>query len=403
MSWKSQLRNDSLPWSLESENYISNQTPLWLEGSFRFDVKSSTLQRNPMIIIDSHLDLAWNALQWNRDLRYSVYTLRAQEVNLSGAGRGQGTVALPEMRKGRIALCFATLLARSTGRAEPNLDYSSAAQAYAVAQGQLAYYRALAQTGEIRIITNLNELNTHIAAWQAWEADTQPAPPPPGLMISMESADPIMEADQLSAWKDAGIRLIGPAHYGPGRYAGGTGTEIGLTSAGVLLLREMERLNLILDLTHLSDQAFWEALDHFNGAALASHNNCRALVPHQRQFDDGQLRAIIERDGVIGAALDNWMIVPGWTRGAAENPRVTLDRVADHVDHVCQLAGSALHAAIGSDLDGGFGREQSPSDLDTIADLQRIGEILNKRGYNDEDIAAILHGNWLRLLRRAWS
>ncbi len=357
-----------------------------------------------MLIIDAHLDLAWNALQWNRNLLHSVYTIRTQESNQSGAGRGQGTVALPEMRAGRVALCFATLLARSTGRVIQNLDYSSPLQAYAVAQGQLAYYHALHEAGHVRIITHLSELEEHIHAWTQWEKESTPlrAQPAPGLVISMESADPIQTPDQLPAWKEAGVRIIGPAHYGPGRYAGGTSTELGLTSAGIALLQKMEGLHILLDLTHLSDQAFWEALDRFGGPVLASHNNCRALAPHQRQFDDKQIRALIEREGVIGAAFDNWMVRSGWVRGARVNPSVTLANVVDHIDHICQLAGNSQHAAIGSDLDGGFGREQSPSDLDTIADLQRVPEILSKRGYTDTDIAAIMHGNWLRLLRRAW-
>jgi membrane dipeptidase len=164
----------------------------------------------------------------------------------------------------------------------------------------------------------------------------------------------------------------------------------------------MERLGTVLDLTHLTDKAFWQALDCFNGSVLASHNNCRALVPHQRQFDDTQLRAIFARDGVIGVAFDNWMIRPGWIRGAKENETVTLAHVTDHIDHICQLAGNSRHAAIGSDLDGGFGREQSPSDLDTIADLQRIPEILSQRSYKDSDIESIMHGNWLRFIRNAW-
>jgi membrane dipeptidase len=126
------------------------------------------------------------------------------------------------------------------------------------------------------------------------------------------------------------------------------------------------------------------------------------LVPHQRQFDNKQIRAIISLDGVIGVALDNWMIRAGWTRGMKDNVQVTLAHVADHLDHLCQLAGDSQHAGIGSDLDGGFGREQSPSDLDTIEDLQHIAEILSKRRYRDEDIASIMHGNWLRLLRKAW-
>jgi len=355
-----------------------------------------------MLIIDAHLDLAWNALQWNRNIQHSVYTIRTAESNLAGAGRGQGTVALPEMRQGRIALCFATLLARSTGRTIQNIDYSSPYQAYAIAQGQLAYYRALYDAGKVRLIASRKELDEHIAAWRRWEEGTSLIQPLLGLVISMESADPILKPEQLPAWKESGVRVIGPAHYGPGRYAGGTSTELGLAFEGKQLLREMERHGILLDLTHLSDEAFWEAMDCFDGIVLASHNNCRALVPHQRQLDNQQIHAIIARAGVIGIAFDNWMLRPGWTRGAKDNERVMLTHVVDHIDHICQLAGNSHHAAIGSDLDGGFGREQSPSDLDTIADLQHLMDVLTKRGYSDEDIEAIMHGNWLRLLRSAW-
>lgn len=355
-----------------------------------------------MLIFDTHLDLAWNALQWNRDLQLSAYTLRAQESALPGPGRGQGTVAFPEMRQGRVALCFATLLARSTGRPEPHLDFSSTAQAYAQTQGQLAYYHALSAQGVVHLISNLAELDEHVAAWQAWELDEQTPQPSLGLIVSMESADPIPDPRQLSVWQAAGVRLIGPAHYGPGRYAGGTSSELGFTPEGFALLGEMQKLGIMLDLTHLSDRAFWQALDHFNGPLLASHNNCRALVPNQRQFDDTQLRAIITRGGVVGAAFDTWMLRPGWVRNARDNVPVSIAHVVDHIDHVCQLAGDSLHAAIGSDLDGGFGREQSPSDLDTIADLQRVADILSTRGYAPGDISAIMHGNCLRLLRRAW-
>jgi membrane dipeptidase len=355
-----------------------------------------------MLIIDAHLDLAWNALQWNRNIQHSVYTIRTGEKSVTGTGRGQGTVALPEMRRGRVALCFGTLLARSTGRTIQNLDYSSPYQAYAAAQGQLAYYRALHEAGEVRLIMNRADLDDHLSTWLHWETDVSHPQPKIGLMISMESADPILVPEQLPAWKELGVRIIGPAHYGPGRYAGGTSTELGLGFEGKQLLREMDTLGILLDLTHFSDEAFWEAMDSFGGPVLASHSNCRSLVPHQRQLDDRQIRAILSRDGVIGIALDNWMLRPGWTRGAKDNERITLAHVADHMDHICQLAGNSRHAALGSDLDGGFGREQSPADLDTIADLQHIPEVLAKRGYSDADIAFVMHGNWLRLLRAAW-
>ncbi len=356
-----------------------------------------------MLIIDSHLDLAWNALQWNRNLFYSVYTIRVLEAKTPGPGRAQNTVAFPEMRQARIAVSFATLLARSTGMPEPHIDYATPYQAYGIAQGQLAYYRALEQDGHIRLLKNASELDRHIAEWEAFEQSGDTETPPLGIVLSMESADPILSPAQLEEWWNAGLRLLGVAHFGQGRYTGGTGVENGLGELGRELISEMSRLGIALDLTHYSDNAFWQALERFEGPVLASHNNCRTLVPHQRQFSDEQIKAIIERDGVIGAAFDCWMLQPGWIVDHSSNRDVSLENVVDHIDHICQLSGNCLHAGIGSDLDGGFGRDQSPADLDTIIDLQKLAGIFEKRGYRPDDIAQIMHGNWLRFLRKAWS
>jgi membrane dipeptidase len=358
-----------------------------------------------MLIVDGHLDLSWNALQWNRDLTCSVYTIRTQENTNAEKGRGLGTVAFPELRRGRVALCFATVFARSTGHPTPHVDFATTAQSYGIARGQLAYYRALEQQGHVRIIASANDLDEHIAQWASWDAGGADQAPPLGFAISMEGADPILDPGQLEDWWNAGLRLLGITHYGPGRYAGGTATELGLTELGPPLLAEMQRLGVVLDLTHCSDQSFWQALEHYQGLVIASHNNCRALVPNQRQIGDDQIWAIIERGGVIGAALDAWMLKPNWVIGAHHNPAnpiVMLNNVVDQIDYICQLAGNSRHAAIGSDLDGGFGREQSPADLDTIADLQKLIGLLAARGYADADIAGIMHGNWLRLLREAW-
>jgi membrane dipeptidase len=348
-----------------------------------------------MLIIDAHLDLSWNAIQNNRNLLDSVHTIRARE-------RMQNTVALPEMRKGRVALSVATLFGRCTGHAVPDSDFGSTTQAYGATQGQLAYYRALEHEGHIRMITDRTGLDSHWTAWEAWEADEDGDQPPLGFLLSMEGVDSIFDASHLEAWHQDGLRLLGLTHYGPGRYAGGTGVEAGLTDLAPPLLKEMDRLGILLDLTHCSDRSFWGALDHYSGLVLASHNNCRALVPHQRQFDDDQLRAIIERGGVIGSSFDCWMLYPGWRVENPGNSVVSLNTVVDHMDHICQLAGNAQHVAIGSDLDGGFGWEQSPHDLDTIADEQKFTSLLADRGYSTADIADILHSNWLRLLRQAW-
>jgi membrane dipeptidase len=219
----------------------------------------------------------------------------------------------------------------------------------------------------------------------------------------MEGADPILSPDDVDDWWAAGLRIVSLSHYGNGRYSHGTGTPGPLNEPGPALLLEMKRVGMILDVTHLADDAMDQALDLFGGTVIASHHNCRALVDRQRQLRDSDIRTIVSRGGVIGAALDVWMLDPECGQGPGKVRRVgTLEAVADHIDHVCQLAGSARHAAVGTDLDGGFGTEQSPADLDTIADLQKLPAILQSRGYSAEDIQGIMHGNWLNLMRRAW-
>lgn len=358
-----------------------------------------------MLIIDAHLDLAWNALQFNRDLLQKVSTLRVREKNMVGPGRAQNTVSFPELRRGRVAICFGTVLARVNPFGAPEIDYGSPAQAFAVARGHLLYYQALAQQGHIRLITTLDELNAHMREWEIFDAITTEATtetPPTGVIVSMECADPIMSPAQVQDWYDAGLRAVGPAHYGQNRYVGGTGTETGFNDAGLELLRVMEHTGMLLDVTHLSDEAFWEVMGFYEGAVMASHHNCRALVPHQRQLSDSQIRALVERNAVIGAAFDMWMLIPEWHPGHATNRAVSIATVAEHIDHVCQIAGDSYHAAIGSDLDGGFGRESSPHDLDTIADVQHLADALSERDFDDDDIANVMYNNWLRLLRRVW-
>src|SRR5437879_2726865 len=219
----------------------------------------------------------------------------------------------------------------------------------------------------------------------------------------MEGADPVLTPEQVHEWFAAGLRILGPAHYGVSPYADGTGTEGGFFPPGKPLLKEMARVGMILDVTHLSDQCFDEALEIYGGPLLASHHNNRTLVPNQRQLTDAQTRRLIGRGAVIGIALYCWMLHPGWIRGESRPELVKLERMVDHIDRVCELAGNARHVAIGTDLDGGFGREQSPCDLDTIADLQRLPEMLRRRGYREEDVTAILCGNWIRFFREAWS
>ena len=221
----------------------------------------------------------------------------------------------------------------------------------------------------------------------------------------MESADSILWPERVPEWHAAGLRMVSISHYGVSSYAHGTGTEGGLLPRAKPLLEALKAHRIILDLTHFADQAFWEALEVFDGRVASSHHNCRALVPGQRQLSDVMIQAIVEREGVIGVALDAWMLDPKWQRelpGCEQLAHVTLDAVADHVDHIAQIAGSARHCGIGSDLDGGYGQEQAPRDLNTIADLQRLAGILEGRGYTPADIRGIFSGNWISLLKRSW-
>ena len=350
-----------------------------------------------MLLIDAHLDLAWNALGWNRDLCQEISAIRAAEQGMAGKGRGRNTVSLPEMRKAEVGIAIVTVLSRANAVSNTPLDFRNQDIASATAFGQLAYYRLLERRGLCNMIDELSALERAYEMWQS-----SPATAPFGFILSMEGADPIVDPSHAETWYRQGLRIIGLTHYGPSAYAYGTNSVGGLKPAGHDLLRAMEELGIILDLTHLADQAFIEALDTFRGPVLASHNNCRTITPAQRQFSDDQIRAIIERDGVIGAAFDAWMLAPEWTESRAGRQPVLIEKAIEHIDHICQIAGNAKHVAIGSDLDGGFGAEQSPDDMDTIADLQRLRPMLTTRGYSAQDIEGIFHANWMNFFRRSW-
>lgn len=355
-----------------------------------------------MFIVDAHLDLSMNAMEWNRDLRMPIEEIREREKGMTDKpDRGKGVVNFEELRKGNIGLVVATQIARYVSKDNPLPGWKSPEQAWAQTQAQLAWYKAMEEDGELFQVTDLPSLDEHLVRWNSnGETENKSI----GYILSLEGADSIVTLAHLERAYRYGLRAVGPAHYGPGRYAQGTDATGLMGTQGKALLKEMERLNIILDATHLCDDSFWEAIKNFNGHVWASHNNCRALVDHNRQFSDEQIKELISRGAVIGGVLDAWMMVPNWVRGKStpQSANCNLEVLIDHLDHICQLAGNALHIGIGSDLDGAFGKEQSPADLETIADLQKIGPLLKKRGYSQQDIENVMHGNWLRFLRTAW-
>lgn len=352
-------------------------------------------------LVDAHLDLSMNAMEWNRDLRRPIHEIRDREKNMTDKpDRGKGVVCFDELRKGNIGLVVGTQIARYVAPDNPLPGWHSPEQAWAQTLGQLAWYKAMEEDGELTPVTDLASLDQHLKNWNNPGNTKKPV----GYILSLEGADSLVTVKHLELAYSYGLRAVGPGHYGPGRYAQGTNATGGIGRAGRELLKEMERLNVILDATHLCDDSFWEAMDHFHGHVWASHNNVRKIVDHNRQFSDEMIKVLIERGAVIGGVLDAWMLVPGWERGKS-TPRemnCNLEKLIDHYDHICQLAGNSLHIGIGSDLDGAFGKEQSPYDIETIADLQRIPDLLSKRGYTAQDMENITSGNWLRFLKKAW-
>lgn len=370
------------------------------------------------LIFDVHLDLSMNALEWNRDQRWTLERIRRWEVYMKDkVDRGNNTVCFPEMRRGRVGLCVATQIGRHSPFFHRLSGWSSPEQAWAATQGQLAWYREMEAQGEMVQIRNKAQLEKHLVEWlEAPTSDEQaayvresrpaaaPAKLPIGYILSLEGADSIVSLKHLERSYEDGLRAIGPAHYGPGVYAHGTDAQGPLPAKGKELLHEMRNLGIILDVTHLCDECFWDALDAYDGPIWASHQNVRALAPWNRQFADDQIRAVIERGGVMGMAFDAIMMIPGWVhlRSKPADFQLKIERICDHIDYICQIAGNANHVGIGTDLDGGYGTEQTPMDLNSIADLQTLPGLLRKRGYSESDIEGIMWRNFVDLLRRVW-
>ncbi|GET34704.1 hypothetical protein PbJCM13498_35670 [Prolixibacter bellariivorans] len=355
------------------------------------------MEKDKILCFDAHLDISMNAMEWNRDQRWTVEEIRESEKGMTDKpDRGKNTVSFPALREGKVGLVVATQISRVVKPESPIPGWYSQEQAWAQTQGQLQWYRTMEEAGEMKQIVDSQTLTESLALWKNPDEKA-----PICYLLSLEGADSIISMNHLERAYKYGLRAIGPAHYGPGVYANGTDSSGRLNPKGVELLKTMEQLDMILDVTHLNDDAFWHALDIYKGSIWASHNNCRHFVDHNRQFSDDMIRELVNREAVVGVALDAWMMVPDWIRGVStpKGRNVSLEIMVDNIDHICQLAGDSLHVGVGSDLDGAFGNEQCPYDLDTIADIQKLPGLLKKRGFSDEDVQNVMHGNFVRFLQ----
>jgi membrane dipeptidase len=360
-----------------------------------------------MFIIDAHEDLAYNMLNFSRDYaRSAAETRQVETASRSDAPAHNGHTLLgwPDYRRGRVAAVFATLFAAPIRRREGEWDaivYQDTAEARHFYSTELDLYHRLADDhpDKFRLLLTRRDLEETLRPWG--NAGEVPAEHPLGLAILMEGAEAVGEPPELEAWWQRGVRLLGPAWAGT-RFCGGTGEPGPLTREGEALLETMATLGFGLDLSHMDEQAALQALDRYPGLILASHANAKALLKgsqSNRHLSDRLVAGLLEREAVIGVVPYNAFLKAGWRKGD-DRAELTLQDVAAQIDYICQMAGDAHHAGIGSDFDGGFGLDSVPVGIDTIADLQKLAPLLSERGYSDLDIAAILGGNWQRVLEQ---
>jgi len=349
------------------------------------------------ILVDAHLDLAYNAVVLGRDLLRPVGEIRSLEAEMPPPGGAAGScmATLPALLEGRVAIVGGSLFIAPDfkGAQEPQV-YRTPQEAHRYAIQQLDYYRRLVDENEhVVLLSTAVDLDAVLASW-----DTEQ--PQLGLFVVMEGAEPILTPGEVGWWVERGLRGVGLTWLMGTRYAGGDVVPGPLTDEGRRLLAAMAGYNLLLDLSHLWEEAAYEALDRYPGPVAATHANPRAFVDRPRMLPDTLIRRIADCDGVMGVIPYNRMLDEDWRPGDA---RLPLTRLVEVIDHVCQVTGAARFVGLGSDFDGGFGREAVPEGIESSADLGKLGALLAERGYTDVDVAAILSGNWLRLLRRVLS
>jgi membrane dipeptidase len=355
------------------------------------------------LIFDAHQDLAWNMLTFGRDYSLSAHETRLREQgSLAEQVNDQCTLGWPEYQRGRVAVVFATLFAAPARLREGDWDtqtYQTPDQAHAIYSAQLdAYDRLFDQhPGKFVPLRSTRDLSAVIEAWNQAHA----VPAPTGLLTLMEGAEGVRNVDELDEWWQRGVRIIGPA-WKSTRFCGGTGEPGPLTAEGRALLAGMAERGFCLDLSHMAWEAALEALDRYEGPVLASHANPLKAVRNassNRFLSDEILDRLLERDAVIGVVPFNRFLVGGW-KPQDGRQACPLDLLVAQIDYICQRAGDAHHAGLGSDFDGGFGLQQIPAELDTVADLQKIVPLLAARGYSEADIRAVLGMNWYNYLQK---
>jgi len=337
-------------------------------------------------IVDAHLDLAYNALRGRHVLRPALeQTPEPDDIP---------TVGVPDLHAGGVKLICATIFAEPSLNGKPG--YRDATEAHAAGWAQLQWYLDREKDGIFSIVRSRADLHKSLegfngASWSGAHTltDQSHLPPLPAIIL-LEGADPIRSPDDVPMWFNAGVRIVGLS-WKQTRYAGGTGAPGPLSHDGVAIIKALDAVGMIHDTSHLAEESFWQLLHLTRGPIIASHSNCRSIVPTDRQLSDEMIRAIIARGGVIGINFfDRFLLPPN------EKRRATLDDVIAHIQHICDLAGNCNHVAIGTDMDGGLGRDQIPQEIVTSADLPKLADALQHWGFDSNAVANIMSDNWRR-------
>jgi membrane dipeptidase len=363
-----------------------------------------TLKLTPLMV-DSHEDLAWNMLTFGRDYRLSALETRKKEKDsITPRVNGDTMLGYPEYQAANTALIFATLFAAPIRSKEGDWDilsYKNTPEAHQFYLDQLEAYDRL--TGEspdmFQSVYNRSQLESILNGHST--NDTTRKDTPVGLIYSMEGAEGVREPQEVEEWFEHGVRIFGPA-WGGNRYTGGTKEPGPLTRDGIELVKVIESIDAILDISHMDIQSVQGTFDHYSGKIIATHSNPQTLMKAResnRFLSDRTIVQLAERGGVVGIVPYNLFLSANWKKGDPKED-VTLDVYVSQIDYVCQLLGSADNVGIGTDFDGGFGYQSTPAELNSMADIGLIIPMLELKGYTQSEIAKIFGLNWIEYLKK---
>jgi len=358
---------------------------------------------------DAHLDLACMAVT-GRDMRATLAELNAPRAKKPVGLHPPAGVTLPSMRDGGIFECLATIFTEPDGNGPEGYPQGDVEAAHECGLRQLRIYQNWVHDAGIQLSRfddgDGDDSDGAPAAKKAYRSKTETHTEETiSIGILIENADILRDPSELPWWIERGVIAIGMAWWNTRRYAGGNGTDLGLSSLGRALVGEMVKHRVMIDLSHLSQPATDEVLSLTSGTVVASHSNCRSLLggesnpQWQRHLSDATIKEIAKRGGVIGLNLCRGFlhIDPSWKPGDGNRP--TLDQTLAHVEHICALVGHTRAVGLGSDMDGGFSAMEMCEGVEKPSDLTKLTEGLAKRGWTDAQIAGFARENWRRVIR----